>query len=118
VPDAAVEVLEEVGRWMRSNGESIYGTGPPDPLLRWDHEVEVVTAKPGIYYLHVFNWPDDSRVFLYDFRKGIRRAYLLADAARSPLHVEEYRRSLMIHVPQKSPDPIDSVVVVEVDEVT
>lgn len=64
VPDEAVEILEGVGRWMGSNGESIYGAGPADPYLRSDHEVDMVTAKPGRYYLHVFEWPYVATLFL------------------------------------------------------
>jgi alpha-L-fucosidase len=115
VPDEAVRILDEVGRWLRANGESIYGAGPPDQYLRWDREVDAVTAKPGRYYLHVFKWPDDRRIFLYDFRKRFRRAYLLAGASDA-LKADVYRRSVMIHVPTQAPDPIDSVTVVEYEE--
>jgi hypothetical protein len=76
----------------------------------------MVTAKPGRYYLHVFDWPEDCRVFLYDFRRRFLGAYLLADGSRSQLEADLYRRSLMMHVPEKPPDPIDSVVVVEFEE--
>ena len=78
----------------------------------------MVTTKPGRYYLHVFEWPDDGRVFLYDFRKRFRKAYLLTDNSVGPLKADAYRRSVMIHVPDRAPDPIDSVVVVEFEEVS
>lgn len=115
VPDEAVRILDEVGRWLRANGESIYGAGQADRYLRWDREVDVVTAKPGRYYLHVFRWPEDNRIFLYDFRKHFKRAYLLADR-NNPLKADVYRRSVMVHVPTQAPDPIDSVTVVEYEE--
>jgi len=116
VPEEALGILGEVGRWVSVNGESIYGTGPADQYLRWDHEIDMVTAKPGRYYLHVFDWPKDGRVFLYDFRKRFIGAYLLADGSRSQLEADTYRRSLMMYVPEEPPDPIDSVVVVQFEE--
>ena len=43
----------------------------------------------------------------------VLEAYLLADAKRTPLKVDVHPRSLILHLPPSAPDPLDSVVVLE-----
>ncbi|WP_455619178.1 alpha-L-fucosidase [Eisenbergiella sp.] len=50
-PPRSVEILEEIGRWMKKNGDSIYGCGPagiPKP------DYGRVTRKGNTYYFHMF----------------------------------------------------------------
>lgn len=57
IPQASLERMAEIGRWMDVNGESIYGThASPFKRLPWGR----CTSRPGILYLHVFEWPDDG----------------------------------------------------------
>jgi alpha-L-fucosidase len=51
-PKQSVELLEEVGEWMRHNGESIYGCGSVDlPQPEWGR----LTGKDGVVYAHFFD---------------------------------------------------------------
>jgi len=111
-PDEAVRILREVGRWLKVNGEAVYGVNP-GPSMRWEEDIDMMTTRPGRYYLHVFKWPKDRKLFYFDFRHRLKKAYLLADASRTALSVDAYRRSLMIHLPKDAPDPINSVVAIE-----
>jgi hypothetical protein len=43
----------------------------------------------------------------------ITRAYLLADPARKSLAVTQTAKGVTIALPQKAPDPIDSVICLE-----
>jgi alpha-L-fucosidase len=75
IPQASVDRLHEVGRWMKVNGEAIYGTqGSPFP---YEPSWGTATTKPGKIYLHVFDWPKGELV-LYGLRNKITKAYLLA----------------------------------------
>jgi alpha-L-fucosidase len=114
-PDESVRILRAVGKWLDVNGEAIYGAGA-GPDMRWQEDIKMVTTKPGLLYLHVFDWPKDQKVFYFDFRHRFKKAYLLADSEHRALAVDVYRRSLMIHVPAQAPDPINSIVVVQYDE--
>ncbi|WP_163840175.1 alpha-L-fucosidase [Pseudoxanthomonas sacheonensis] len=109
IPQPSVERLSEVGKWMKANGESIYGTqaSPFDAPLAWGR----VTRKPGRLYLHVFDWPKDGRLAL---PMGIQysRAYLLA-APDQPLKIQYAKEGASLAVPAIAPDPIASVIVVE-----
>jgi alpha-L-fucosidase len=114
IPAASRRILRRLGRWLKTNSESIYGAGPSELNTRWLRDVGGVTARPGRLYLHVFAWPKDRRLFLYDWKgKELQGAYLLADSRRTLLRTDVYPRSLMIHLPPHAPDPLDSVVVLK-----
>lgn len=54
IPQQAVTILEQVGNWMASNGEAIYGTqASPFRKLQWGY----CTVKKDKLYLHVFDVP-------------------------------------------------------------
>jgi len=113
IPEGSVKSLEGVGRWMRKNGSSIYGTGPsPLGALPWGR----CTAGPGKLYLHVFDWPGSGKLAVPGLRRKIVRAYLLADDSRAALAVRRSPgRDAVLEVPRRAPDAIDSVVVVEIE---
>src|SRR3954466_6708432 len=84
IPPPSLERLAAIGRWMKVNGESIYGTtaspfagGPPaGPFagaLPWGR----ATVKGNRVYLHVFDWPADGRLQIGGFSGRATRAYLL-----------------------------------------
>lgn len=57
LPQAAVDRLAEMGKWMNVNGESVYECGAAGiPEKEWG----VATAKEGKVYLHVFAAPEDG----------------------------------------------------------
>ena len=116
IPPQSVERLTQVGRWLKANSESVYGSRPsPFPYeLPWG----IITTKPGRVYLHVFDWPRGELV-LYGLRSKVRRAYLLSN--KTKLKVAQRsdaalgHESLTLRLPAAPPDPYDSVVVLEVD---
>ena len=110
IPQPSVERLAEVGRWMKVNGQSIYGTtaSPFSKQLSFGR----ATSKAGRIYLHVFNWPADGRLRLPSLGKSVKSAYLLTRPKRA-LKLTQSGEELLIEVPAKAPDPIASVVVLE-----
>ncbi len=77
-PKEAVSVLEEVGRWMKKNGESIYGCGPCRiPKPEWGR----YTQKGNEIFAHVYEAPLGS-LPLYGIAAGeLESARLLSTGA-------------------------------------
>ena len=110
VPQPSIERLAEVGKWMKINGEAIYGTtASPFSYLPWGR----CTQKGNKLYLHVFDWPNDGKIALPVLNK-ISRAYLLSDPKKT-LKVEKSKSKNTITLVGNAPDKIASVVVVELD---
>jgi alpha-L-fucosidase len=113
IPQPSVERLAAIGEWMAKNSESIYGTtASPFESLRWGR----CTTKPGRLYLHVFNWPQNGELEVPVLGRRAKRAYLLAQKGRGDLLLGmDDVGNLVITVPRKIPDRIDTVIAVEIE---
>ena len=120
IPQPSVERLREMGKWLKVNGVSIYGT-TANPLgdLPWGRCTAKAGDKdkgtPDKLYLHVFGWPK-GKLAVPGVNKKVAKAYLLADAQRKALTVNQEEGNLLIDVPAKAPDKCDSVVVLELTD--
>jgi alpha-L-fucosidase len=108
IPEASVERLAAMGEWMAKNSESIYGTtASPFEKLPWGK----CTAKPGKLYLHVFDWPENGELEVPMPRSDVQNAYLFARKDRAELLLgSDDNGNLVVTVPQRVPDKIDTVV--------
>ena len=113
IPQPSVERLAAMGEWMAKNSESIYGTtASPFEKLPWGR----CTAKSGKLYLHVFDWPKDGELKVSLPRHDVQKAYLLARKDRADLLIDsDESGNLVVTVPRKTPDTIDTVVVLEME---
>jgi alpha-L-fucosidase len=111
IPEPCVRILRDVGEWLTLNGESIYGAEastvdvPPDAIYR-------CTAKPGKLYIHVFGWPWYGELKVSSVKRRVKAAYLLAD--RRELKFKQEGENVIVNVPEKAPNPIDTVVALEI----
>jgi alpha-L-fucosidase len=130
IPQPSQDILRTVGRWLRVNGEAVYGAGPTpfgeelgEPSARGAKDVRGeplvyqqiqwrVTTKPGKLYFTFFDEPR-SPFAIPAMKNTIRRAYRLADKAPVPIKTENGRSLLDIERPIL--DPMATVVVVEFD---
>ncbi|MCX6141931.1 MAG: alpha-L-fucosidase [Ignavibacteriales bacterium] len=132
VPQPSQDNLRTVGRWLKVNGESIYGAGPspfgqefgtpnPDTSKKdtrgnrlFDAKTEWrCTTKPGKLYIHIFKWPS-GQFELAGVTGNVGKAYFLADSTHKPLAVKQEKDRVSIALPPDAPDKLDSVVTLEV----
>jgi alpha-L-fucosidase len=77
-------VLEGIGRWMKVNGEAIYGAErTPLPVQPWGTSA----LKGQTLYLFVFNPPANGKLIVGDLQSDPKRAVLLG-AGDTRLHVQ------------------------------
>lgn len=108
-PQPCVERLQAIGRWMKVNGESIYGMSASlFESLEWGRST---TGKKTIF-LHVFNWPEDGKLSLPGLVSKVESARFLAKP-KNRLDVNYKSGSAIISVPKEAPDPVASVIVLE-----
>ncbi|HON91683.1 MAG TPA: alpha-L-fucosidase [Sedimentisphaerales bacterium] len=110
IPEQSITSMREIGKWMATNGEAIYGTtASPFDKPTWGR----YTAKPGRLYAHVFDWPQDGVLKIPASDRKIARVYLLADSDEKPLKTEAGSDAVTICVPAQAPDANVSVIAVE-----
>lgn len=109
IPEPSVLRLAEMGRWMRQNGDSIYGTqASPFEKLDWGR----CTRKGNTLFLHVFAWPGDQKLRIPGLRSDVARASLLIEPGEA-LEVERDGGDVVVTVPKKRPSRTGTVVVLE-----
>jgi len=116
-PPESVERLSAIGEWMTVNSEAIYGTqASPFRSLSWGRCTQKEANGKTVLYLHVFDWPADRTLVIPGLLHEPERAYLLSDAKQSALALSRDGFNMVIAVPRTPPDPINSVVVVELKD--
>lgn len=97
--------LREIGKWLDSNGASIYGTrkGPIAPR-QWG----VTTQKGDTVYVHILDWPDRI-LTLPALERRIQSARLLVGNA--PVEFAQQEFGVQLKLPARNPD--DTVIVLE-----
>lgn len=110
VPQQSIERLAEVGKWMKINGEAIYGTtASPFSYLQWGR----CTQKGNKLFLHIFEWPKNGKLSI-PLQNTIAKAYLLSEP-QNLLKFEKSSTKNTITLTGNAPDKIASVVVVELN---
>jgi alpha-L-fucosidase len=130
IPPESVDRLQDIGRWMQPNGESIHGTtASPLGAVPWGRiTMKALGASNTRLYLHAFDWPRDGRLVVPGLLNGARQAYLLSDpirrqpaAATAPgtgvrrLLTLREGEALAIEGPAEALDSVDAVVVLDIN---
>ncbi len=112
-PQESVDRLEQIGDWMKVNGESIYGTSAsPFKSLSWGRCTQKVTSGGSRLFLHVFSWPESGRLVIPGIYNKVDRAFLLADK-RKDIEALNEKDNIVIRVPASQPDPFNTVIALD-----
>lgn len=108
IPDLSQKYFLETGKWLKQNGESIYGTTysliKPQP---WG----VTTSKPGKLFVHIFQSPLNGKIVLPVKGMTIHKVYWLAD--KKPVTNKTKATGVELQLPDVLPDSRDAVVAIE-----
>lgn len=108
-------ILDEIGTWMDVHGESIRGTArTPLPIQSWGHS----TRKGSRLYLHVFNWPREEfpKLYVAGLMSQVKSAALMLRRTEARVRVRRVNDfDVEVQLPPLPLNPIDSVVLLDVD---
>jgi len=122
-PDGSIQAeyttrLKKIGKWMKANGESVYGTDRRSPLFgsQWDsgNLLGQVTVKGSTAYLHFFRWPGGTGT-VTGIKNNILAAYFLATGKHVSFEKTDDGKVILKKMPVAPPDPYDTVIVLQLD---
>jgi len=113
IPEASAKGLEEIGKWMKVNGQSIYGCKASDlPKPDWGR----FTEKKGKLYAHIFE-RGVGPIPLIGLEGKVKSAKLLSDGALLPLerpwNVDKFPNDAFINLPWFDYLPDENSTVIE-----
>jgi alpha-L-fucosidase len=110
MPDGKIQseftdTLAIVGKWIKQNGESIYGTRgnivSPQP---WG----VITHKNKTLYTHIMVWPQENYIFIPKLKGKISRAVLLG--TKTAVRYKQQEEGVFLYLDGIKAVPYDTII--------
>lgn len=110
-----LNILSNVGKWMKLNKESIYGASKnPLSIPSWGE----ITQKGNNLYLHVFQWPANNQLIIGGLKTNIGKASLLAEPKHTIKGISKINNTDMaISLEGIKPDTANTVIKLECDSI-
>ena len=111
IPQASLDRLQQIGKWMQVNKKAIEKASPSPfkQAFRWGS----ITQQPGKLYLNISDWPKDNNLAIHGLNTKIKCAQFLSDGKQ--IKTEKEGDYTIFHLPKNPTDPYVSVLEVELD---
>ncbi len=112
MPEEAVRIITEVGRWLETNGDSIFKSDKCQP---WRPSYATFTRTGNTLYMHVHYWPGGD-VSLSGLQTKVLSAYMMKGKQAVKFTQDDYR----VHItglPMKAPDSPVTTIAIECESV-
>lgn len=110
IPWESQRILREAGRWLKQNGDSIYGSDrSPYTWSNWGR----VTVKDHTVYLHIWNSVGPELCFA-EIKNHVHSARFMANGV--PISFEQRGEKLFLRdLPEPLPDSLATTIAIEVE---
>lgn len=104
IQEEHIQSLSEIGDWLKTNGETIYGTktGIIPPSKDW-----VSTQRGNVLYLHVLE-KQTKPIVIPEFKAIIKSAKLFSN--KSNVNTNQSKDGLRIEIPESDQNEIDTII--------
>jgi alpha-L-fucosidase len=117
------ERLLQMGKWLKVNGEAIYGCGGTAFGNEFGDYREIdgkrkfitkpaqwrSTTKKGKVFIHVIQWPENGKLELPPLKSNLKKASFLATSKRKVKFVQSPEK-IVLSLPENAPDPLITVI--------
>ncbi len=100
IPEPSVNILKDIGRWMKTNSEAIHATeaGPFPRRLPWGRVTQRRDDDGSTtLYLHVWDWPANGELLLPTLQTKPSSARILATGKRASTKVANDGLHVRLH---------------------
>ena len=110
IPPESVKVLTEVGRWMQTSGETIYGSDMCQPRRS---AYAGYTRKGNTLYMHVHFWPGEY-VAICGLKNKVQSVRIMKTGEKVPFTQDGFQTKLT-GLPMEAPDSPATTIAIECD---
>ncbi|MBW1947862.1 MAG: alpha-L-fucosidase [Deltaproteobacteria bacterium] len=110
IQEEAVEVLRVVGEWVEKNGDSLYGT-EPHPFNYADQRLSTSRGNTAYIPLPFYHGPETTVAGIGNKVKSVR----VLSTGQGVAYRQEGNRVFMTGLPERPPDPLCTVLAMELD---
>jgi len=116
VPEESVEPLVTVGKWLKKNGEAVYGKTDRAPGNA-GNVAGVITRKGKTAYFWTKHWIGPELIFA-GFKSKLKKASFLTTGKPIRFKTEPVERTILYGMPKSSPDKLVGITVIKLEFAT
>lgn len=118
IPRESIEILDKIGEFLQTSGDSIYATSAT-PMYNYEQNDFLLTSKKGKLFIHLLKKPDRNDIVLMNIDNTVKSVFSLTE--KKPLKYIckkdlEGGNWWKIELPEEWPETLDYVICCELNE--